>query len=467
MYNSKLIRIFQSFDKAEKAGLRRWINSPAHNQHSDVKNTIDFLLKKRKITPTSVKRARLHDYLYPNQTYNPARINHVLSFTTEVVEGFIAFLMIQKSPFQAYLSIGQYYQQKNLKDLATSALKKTKTALQQDALRDELYYYNNFLLEKAQFNLTGTENRQQRTNLQEIFNDLGAFTIIATLRNACIALSHKSLYKTDYQIPFLEATLQESQISPYKDNLVIQTYFHSYQALKTPEEEKHFHALKPLLLERQLPLTTEDLKYITLLSINYCIKRLNTGSEQFVQEVFELYQFGLEQEIWLENGALSHSTFKNIATAALRLKEYDWTANFIEDYSHKIKPKYRVDYTNYIKAKLLFEQADYSQAQDLLLQTELVDLFIGLAIKILLLKIYWKLEEYSLLEAHMDSFAVYLNRKKVLAYHRQIYGNTISITRKIVHANLNDSAVKQQLHQLIMNTHPLTERPWLLEQLEK
>lgn len=196
------------------------------------------------------------------------------------------------------------------------------------------------------------------------------------------------------------------------------------------------------------------------------IKRLNTGSEQFVLEVFDLYKFGLEKDIWLENGALSHSTFKNIATAALRLKEYSWTTDFIEQYSDKIQDKYRADYTNYIKAKLYFEQEDYVQAQDLLLQTELVDLFIGLAIKILLLKIYWKLDEYSLLEAHLDSFSVYLNRKKVLAYHRQIYGNTISITRKVIHANLNDTTAKKQLHQLIMKTNPLTERPWLLAQLE-
>lgn len=83
----------------------------------------------------------------------------------------------------------------------------------------------------------------------------------------------------------------------------------------------------------------------------------------------------------------------------------------------------------------------------------------------MLLKIYWKLNEFDLLEAHLDSFSVYLNRKKVLAYHRQIYGNTISITRKMIYTNLEITVEREKLHQLVLQTTPLTDRPWFLKQL--
>lgn len=465
MYGNKVIKIFKSFNKAEKVGLRRWVNSPIHNQHTDVIKVVDFLLSKRKITPTAVKREKLFEFLYPDLEYNPYRLNHVLSFTVETLEAYISYLMSKKTPIQSYFALADYYKNRALPELAEKALKKAQLEVEASVHQDEHYYYELFSLEKAFLNLAGTEKRQQQTNLQAIFTDLATFTIIATLRNACTALSHKRLYQKEYQIPLLAAILEEAGSSSYDDNMAVRSYYHSYWALAKPEEEQHFKHLKDLLLSNKVPLPKEELRYVCLLAINYCIKRLNMGAEGYVQEVFDIYCFGLEQELWLEKGYLSHSTFKNIATAALRLKAYDWTNQFIKEYGAKLKASYRKDYVNYIKAKVLFEQDQFSDALEVLIETDLMDLFIGLAIKILLLKVYWKLEEYDLLETHLDNFSVYLNRKKVLAYHRQIYGNTILITRKIIYANLALPEEQARLRTLILETNPLTERPWLLAQL--
>lgn len=465
MYKSKAIEIFQSFNKAEKAGLRRWVNSPIHNEHPDVIKIIDYLLSRRKITATSVKRERVYKQLYPHSKYNQYRLNHVLSFTVEVMESYISYLMSKNSSLFSFFSIADYYKDKSLPHLAQKALQKAKKNLENLPYQNETYYHSTFLLEQAFFDLKGTELRQQQTNLQAIFSDLTTFTIVATLRNACTAISHRSLYQTDYKIPLLEAILQEAQSEVYQDNLVVQSYYHSYMALVDSDNEIHFKALKKLLLSQNVPLPSAEIKYVCLLAINYCIKRLNMGAENYVQEVFDIYCYGLEHTIWMEQGHLSHSTFKNIATAALRLKAYEWTEQFIQNYGSKLKHTHQKDYSNYVKAKLLFEQGQFSQAQKILVETDLIDLFISLDIKLLLLKIYWKLNELNLLEAHLDSFSVYLNRKKVLAYHRQIYGNTISVTRKMISVNLNNTGERKKLQQLILQTKPLTDRPWLLAQL--
>lgn len=466
MYKSKAIEIFQSFNKAEKAGLRRWVNSPIHNEHQDVLKLVEYLLSRRKITAIAVKRPRVFKQLYPQSKYNQHRLNHVLSFTVEVMETYISYLMSKNAQLTDFFSIANYYKHKALPHLAQKALDKAKAALESTAYQNEDYYHTSFLLEQAFFDLKGTELRQQQTNLQAIFSDLTTFTIVATLRNACTAISHRSLYQTDYNIPLLDAILKEAQSDLYQDHLVVQSYYHSYMALVDSDNEGHFKTLKKLLLSQQVPLPSEELKYVCLLSINYCIKRLNMGAESYVQEVFDIYCYGLEHTIWMEQGHLSHSTFKNIATAALRLKAYDWTEQFIQHYGSKLRTSHQKDYTNYVKAKLLFEQGHFAKAQEVIVETDLIDLFISLDIKLLLLKIYWNLHEFDLLEAHLDSFSVYLNRKKVLAYHRQIYGNTISVTRKMIYANLDITIEREKLQQLILQTNPLTDRPWLLAQLE-
>jgi len=466
MYKSKLIEIFKSFDRAEKLGFRRWVNSSIHNQHKDVIKLTDFLLSRRKLTPITLQRERVYKHLYPNSKYNLHRLNHVLSFTVEVMEAYIQYLTLKNKPIEELCFISEYYTNKSLSHLAQKKLKKAQQVLEDSTYQNDSYYHHSFLLEQTLFELEGTELRRHQTNLQAIFTDLTTFTIIATLKNACTAISHRNLYQNDYKIPLLDAILKEAQTPTYAQNFVVKSYYHCYMALAHPKEEKHFTIIKELLLSKKILLPPKELKHVCLLVINYCIKRFNTGAEAYVQQVFDIYSFGLDQKIWLEKGYLSHNTFKNIANAALRLKAYEWTDSFVKEYGSKIKTSHQKDYTNYIKAKILFEQGHFLAAQQVLITTDSIDLFIGLAIKLLLLKIYWKLGEFDLLEAHLDSFSVYLNRKKILAYHRQIYGNTISITRKMIYANWEIKADQEKLHQLILQTNPLTERPWLLKQLD-
>lgn len=65
------------------------------------------------------------------------------------------------------------------------------------------------------------------------------------------------------------------------------------------------------------------------------------GTEAYVKEVFDIYCYGLNHNIWMEQGHLSHSTFKNIITAALRLKAYDWTQKFIANYANKLRSSHQ------------------------------------------------------------------------------------------------------------------------------
>ena len=87
--------------------------------------------------------------------------------------------------------------------------------------------------------------------------------------------------------------------------------------------------------------------------------------------------------------------------------------------------------------------------------------------KNMLLKIYYELDEFEALTALISSFKRFLNRKSIVAYQKQIYTNMILLTEKLIHILPNDQTKKAQLRQEIENSHPLTEKPWLLEQLEQ
>jgi hypothetical protein len=82
--------------------------------------------------------------------------------------------------------------------------------------------------------------------------------------------------------------------------------------------------------------------------------------------------------------------------------------------------------------------------------------------KVLLTKVYFHLDEFDVLESHVNSFKVFLRRKDILAYHREIYQNFIRFTQKIIHLPPFDKLAKEKLRLEIESTKKVLEKQWLL-----
>jgi hypothetical protein len=93
---------------------------------------------------------------------------------------------------------------------------------------------------------------------------------------------------------------------------------HYYQTLTETDfanSSDNFYHFKNLFL-LQINRLPKEMQSLYLFSINYCIRRYNTGAMEFAQDVFDFYKIGLEQELFVDGGIMSHMTFKNIARTA-------------------------------------------------------------------------------------------------------------------------------------------------------
>ncbi|MGK0390936.1 MAG: hypothetical protein ACI94Y_003696 [Maribacter sp.] len=77
--------------------------------------------------------------------------------------------------------------------------------------------------------------------------------------------------------------------------LAIGIYYYAFRALSDLNDEVSFLSLKQLLIGKIHVFTHREQRDIYILTINYCIKKLNTGAEHFIREAFETYQRGLEK----------------------------------------------------------------------------------------------------------------------------------------------------------------------------
>jgi hypothetical protein len=115
---------------------------------------------------------------------------------------------------------------------------------------------------------------------------------------------------------------------------------------------------------------------------------------------------------------------------------------------------------------LAFVKKDYDMALTHLVKADYKDLINNMVAKVLQMKIYFEMSEYDLLDSHLRTMRMFIRRNKKMAYHRENWSNIVRYTQKLMELNPFDHQKRMLLKQQIEQEVTLTEREWLLGQLE-
>ena len=464
MNKSKLFVLFQSFNPKERLALRKFLQSPYRNKRKDVLKLYQYLeMEGRKKSPDWSKMT-VFKAIYPDQDYNEIQMRHLMSVTFRLMEDFLAVHEEEDKAIRQKISLARSYRKRQLYKFFEQTLKAAETLLEKMP-KDHQYFHFKYLLELESYQFIKSRKRIAEYNLQELSNAVDIRFLTNKLKQNCLLLSHQAVYNIDYDQGLLPMVLEALENSPYLKLPAISIYYHCYLAL-TSDLDTNFRAFKEQLLESGQEFSEDEQRDLYLLAINFCIKKLNTGRENYVKEAFSFYRNGLEKGILIEKKRLSRFAFKNVVALGLNLKEYDWIAYFLEHYQQYLERAFRANYYNYNYARLAYSTGQYKAAMEALVKVGSNDLLLNIDAKVLLLKMYVELEEYEPLEALLSSMRTLIRRKSMLAYHRENYFNIIKYFQKLVAVNFNDREAKVALAALIEGESVLTEKKWLLERLQ-
>lgn len=463
MKENRLHEIFNKLSASELRQLAKYLRSPIFNQQESVVMLFDYMRKRKEKGWTDRK---VFKHLYPKEKFDMQKLHYVHSFLLKQIESYLAWKEFTASDVDQYLYLMKAFRKKHLDKPFNRILHKTEKILDSNHLRNEAYHTYQYEIQKEIFYHQREKGRSVNFNLQEL-SDIQDISFIADkLKSACTMLSHQTMMKKEYDKGLLDEVLQRVNDNPkYLNYPAIGIYYFAFRALSDFNDEFSFSALKKLLSEKIHLFPPLEQRDIYILTSNYCIKKLNIGHKNFVREAFEIYKQGLSQNVFIENGILSRWTYNNIIILGLKLKEFDWVEVFIHDYKNSLDEKTREDSFNFNLAKFYFETSDYEKAMPLLVQTKYDDLLHNLGAKSTLAKMYYELSEWDALEHLLESFRVYILRKKDIGYHKEIYLNLIHFIKKIIHTNTFDKNELLELKKEITNTKLLAEREWILERV--
>lgn len=468
MKKSQLINILKTFSAKDIREMRKWLRSPSHNQRQDVIQLFDYFFDDNHLSKEDyLEKPFVFSWIFPRETYDDAKMRQVMFFLLKAIEDFLIYQELKLDEINTKNILSKVYRKRKLNKLFEKNIKQTELLLKESTIQNENYYRNEYQLHLGKYNYQSRVNRLSQ-NLQEVSDTLDIAFLAGKLRQYCLMLSHQSVYQKEYTIGLLQNLLQVISTEKYTKTPAIAIYFYIYKTLTEKENQSHFFQLKNQIKEHGHFFPFEEIRDIYLMAINYCIRKMNAGVKIFIREAFELYKLGFEKEILVENNLITRATFHNVVSITLKLKEFKWVKNFIHHYQQYLEEKHRQGFVYYSQARLHYEEKDYDQAMKLLVQeAHYDDIIINLSAKTLLAKMYYELEEIDVLESLLESMRTYIQRKKVMRYHKNNYKNIIRYTKKLLKITPYSKLTKEKLYEEISQVSPLTEKEWLLTQLSK
>jgi len=461
----KLFKLLQKLSKKEISKFQHYLASPLFNRRQDVQLLLEnWISEKGRSHPSSFYWSKV----YSAEQFSTKKWTMLCSRLFKLLEAFLAFSQMQKEePLQkSYLA--KAYRKLQLEKLFTNAIKDSQIALKKQPYRNANYLQDAYKLSYERYDYISSSNRKDKNDLQQVIDQLDCYLIAAKLKQASNALSRTLINQEKYEVGLIEDIL--NYIEEEKTELLsvpaIAIYYYCYQAIQSKDDEQTFAALRKSIREYQHFFPPAEIRDIYIFAINFAIRKSNKGSTFFIRETFELYNISLNQGFLLEDGIMLESTYSNIVSLALRLKKYDWAAQFIEEYRVHLKPQLQEPYYFFNLGKLYYQQGNLEKSLQQLIKVDNLSSFLYLAARILQLKIYYELKEIDPLESLLESLRVYLQRSKDLAYRKEHYSNILLFTKRLLQLPIMSKAEKKALEERGKSVEVFGEREWFLKQIE-
>ena len=466
MRNSLLLEALDTLDKSERRAFARFVQSPFFNQREDVVRLYDYLsecLWEHRVVPD---KEQAFACLFGEAEYDDHRMRVLMSFLLKLLERYFHYEAQTENEAENGLALARAYRRRRLPRHFGRCLRAARAAGEKSARRNAGYLSWRYRLQVEEYQFEASRKRTGDFNLPAIARSLDAYFLSAKLRQACLALSHQAVYRASYPLGLLDELIAFLDGNELLGLPAVAIYYHCYRALSEQESGGgHFQRFRQLLFRQGNLFPPDEQRDLFLLGINFCTKRYNEGDDSHLRSQLELYERGLEQELFVQDGQLSRFTYRNIATLGLILKEYGWVEQFLYQYKEKLPKEHREGMFSFCLARLEYSRRHYGKALQLLQQASFREPLLHLSAKAITIKIFYELGETGPLEAQMEALRAFLRRKKAVAYHRENYANMLKYLRRLAEIPAGDRKAREDLKRDILAEGALAERAWLLEQL--
>lgn len=482
MHHSKLINCLRNLTKIELNSFQKMVKSSFFNSNKKIIELLKYCSRYYDDWDNAaLSTVKLSKSLFPNEKTVVAkqRLREHMSDLLSLFKRFLVLQALEETPDEENLLLLRQLRKRQLNKMHKSILEKITTNHNKQPYLNEAYYEIKYgITEEAEAFFVQNNLRDQEDSLQELVQDFDTYYIAKKLKFLCEMLNRGRIIKKDYQlygITEIESLLNNEEYK-YLKVPIIEIHYQIYLSLIEETEEAHYYKLLQILKKYNHQFPKEEQISFYAHAQNYCIRKINKGAANYLQELFKIYQYLLTTNLMEIDGFLPHPHYKNIVTVALRLKEFQWTKFFIETHKNKLNPTIQESAYAYNLAYYYDTIKEYDKVINLLNTIEFTDVYYEIGAKYILVKVYYELNEFSLLQYLILSFERLVKRNKQISIsNREGTLNFLAMLKKMTilkeqKAFLKQSTFQERRQKLIerlSQKKPLPNIHWLREKLEE
>ncbi len=475
MKEKKILIALQGLNVYELNSFGKYVRSPYFNVNKQIIQFFDLLEKSIKEDTTSTLS---NEFLWKSIFYDePYQNQKFLKLNSDLVKLFEEF--ISQKEFDSMVSLKVNLKiagvrKRNIEKLYNGILGEIERLEKLEMNQSAQFYLTKYEIEKNIFSLKSENEKKNEKfeiiselNINHISDNLDYFYIAEKLRHYCTLLSWKKMYQLNIEMKNMDSVLKISKSEPYVSIPPISLYYKMHLTYVEEENIQNYFELRNLIKKYIHLFPSDEQREIYSTTLSYCINKINKNQNEFQRETFEIYKEGIDKEILYSKNDLSVTTFRNIVIAALRVDEFDWAENFINEYAQYVDEKYRDNAVEFSLARLEFYRKNYGKVLTHLYKVSYEDVWYNLNAKSILLLSYYELNEFDALESLLQAFKMYIKREKSLSVDRKShYLNLIKFINALMKTNPREKDKILRLKDEIQSTKGVVSKLWLIEKAD-
>ncbi len=471
-----LVNLLKQLSTRERTKFQEYVESPFFNKNQKIQQLCRILLAFAPDFNThEINKIAIYRAIYGKGPYEELRLNNLISDLVQLLYDYLSYIQLEHNESQKKALLLEALQTRGLYEQIPRQAKRYQKILEKQPHRNQSYFWYAFLLHKELDQLSlSSSKRGYDVNLQVKNNMLDTFYTCSKLSIACDMTSRNTVVNAGYQCHFLAEIIAEYKARPELfSQPALQVYYKTLEMLQQQDQTEHYYQLKNLLNQHWPLFPSQELRTLYHYALNYGVKKINSGRREFYREILELYKILLEKKIIFKEGYLTQWTYINIVTAGIRLKEFNWTEAFINQYRSSLQPSEEHNVYTYNLASLYYAREDYTSALQLLHDVEFTDAFYHLSAKIIQLKSYYDLQETEAFFSLAEATRIYLTRNRQLSeYQKRSNANFLKLATRLLQLRLRSTTLTrkekeqqtQRIHQQL-ESKTIANKGWLQEAL--
>lgn len=473
MEKSAVTEILKTFSKDELGRFGDFVSSPYHNKKSNLIKLYNALRKYSPLFPVKeTSKEELWKKIFPGKKYNYGIMKNLVHDLNKLLVSFLDTEKHSANKYAQDVNILEQYNERNMINMFTKKLAKTKKEISNAPNEYNIYYYR-YLLEYMEISMVnkGYHFKAKGTDLYSKLNRaLALFYFSNQFHNNtnCEQMAH--VINIDVNRDFHNLFNRFYFDSGYND-IYTRILYLAYSITADLNNGNDYYELKKLFFENRNGLTGMAQYGFVLCLLNFVRNNATKGHKQYSSDEFSYIKIIIDERLYryAHKDAMDQYLYMGAVMSACRAGEYNWAENFIEKYTSELPRVKREMFKNHAYTSFNLRVGNFEKALYYISQYKNVDDGDKLNVKVFEFNAYYELGYYDEVMSLADTTAHFLRNDKIFSKaDKDAFKNYVSCVTKLIKYKCGIGKSRSEPNYLenverFINGNEILNKTWLLK----